>query len=120
MQQEIADTDLLQTLNETPEINIISVEQESVEGDTQLLGAGELECIMLCGEDDLLLMDDRNAGEIAEKNNIDVTNIPGFLLALKETEHVEGSRIREIVEALQSEDHYQLTKEDREELGVDT
>lgn len=116
VQKEIADTDLLPELNKKDRIKVVEVNDIEVEGETDLLGAGELECMALCDKDDLLLMNDKKAGEIADNNNISVTNIPGFLLALKSEEFVDKERIKEIKRKLERRDYYSFSEKVEKEL----
>ncbi len=85
---------------------VVASPEEEVKGATDRLGAGELACIRLCSDGGLLLMDDRVAGEIARENGVEVTSIPGFLIALRKAEFISLERILETKRALEDRDHY--------------
>lgn len=104
--REIASTDLLDSFNEEPRLEVVSSPDGPIKGPTERLGAGEVACIQLCSEDDLLLMDDRTAGRRARDNGVSVTSIPGFLYALRRTGAASLERVLEIKAALEEEDHY--------------
>lgn len=79
-----------------------------VDGELSRLGPGELACIRLCDPGDLLLMDDRVAGEVARKNGVSVTSIPGLLLAVRRADIVSFDRILELTATLEDVDHYRF------------
>lgn len=114
--REISQTDLIEKLNQKDYVKVRSVRKIEVKGDIDTLGKGELECITLASKEDLLLMDDKKAGKIAEENNISVVNIPGFLLSLKKSKHLTQNELNSIIHDLKEKDHHSLPQQDEERL----
>lgn len=104
--REIARTDLLESFNEETCLEVVSSPDEPIRGETERLGAGEIACIQLCSDEDLLLMDDRVAGRIAKQNRVSVATLPGFLYALRQTGFASLGRVLNLKEALEEKDHY--------------
>ncbi len=113
--KEISQTDLIKELIEKKYVRVRSIEEVDVR-DTGVLGRGELECISLASENDIVLMDDRKAGKIAMENNVKVVNIPGFLLALKKSNYLTQNQLKEIMDDLKEKDYYHFTKSDEKKL----
>ena len=115
VQIELAKTSLIIKLNEKKFVHVISVKTKEIEG-SEFLGEGEIECLSLATEKDLLLMDDRVAGRVAELNKINVANIPGFLLAAKGSGFLDKNELRKIVKDLKEKDYYSFSKDDEQKI----
>ena len=115
VQREIAKTDLIIKLNEKKFVHVVNVKRKDMAG-SEFLGEGEIECLSLATENDLVLMNDRVAGRIGESNKIKVVNIPGFLLVLRESGFLDKSELKKTVKGLKERDFYLLSKKDEEEI----
>ncbi|RLI92669.1 MAG: hypothetical protein DRO89_01685 [Candidatus Altiarchaeales archaeon] len=113
--KEISQTELIKKLIEKKYVKVISMKEEDVKGKA-VLGRGEIECISLASENDILLMDDRKAGKIAMENNVKVVNIPGFLLSLKRSNYLSQNQLNKIIDDLKEKDCYFFTKSDEKKL----
>jgi len=113
--KEISQTELIKKLIEKKYVKVISMKEEDVKGKA-VLGRGEIECISLASEKDILLMDDRKAGKIAMENNVKVVNIPGFLLSLKRSNYLSQNQLNKIIDDLKEKDCYSFTKSDEKKL----
>lgn len=113
--REISATDLIKKL-EKEEIKVEDVEMGKLKGNWKDLGQGEIECILLCSKEDLLLMNDKKAGKVAKRNELKPTNILGFLLSLKEKNFIKVERLEKIIPNLEEKDYYQFKKEIKRKL----
>lgn len=113
--KEISQTELISNLIEKKYIIVKSTKRLNVKG-FEALGNGEIECISLSSEKDLVLMDDKKAGEIAIENGVKVVNILGFLLAMKKSNYISQGQLNKIIDDLKEKDHYSFAKEDEEKL----
>ncbi len=87
------------------------------EGAFARLGRGEQETIALAdGLKATILMSDQRALRFARERGIEVIDIPGFLLACKESAFLSIRQITEIIQALKDEDRYEFRAEVRELL----
>lgn len=116
VQREIAETDLINLLNNLDYVKVTPIVKKKFGDDEFRLGEGEKETISLARLNDLVLMDDKKACEVAEKHKIKTVNIPGFLLSLKRTGFTTQKEINDIIEKLRKKDYYSFRKEDEKEL----
>jgi len=87
------------------------------EGEFARLGRGEQETIVLAGGlKATVLMSDQRALRFARERGIEVIDIPGFLLACKESAFLSIEQIAGIIQALRDEDRYEFRAEVRELL----
>lgn len=86
---------------------------EASEEDLQRLGSGEREAIALARqhEGSLLLMNDSQARRAAHRIGVATVDIPAFLLSCKESGFAGQEEIRDLIRALQEQDHYGFRKE---------
>ena len=61
-------------------------------------------------------MSDQRALRFARKRGIEVIDIPGLLLAYKESAFLSSGQIAEIIQALKDKDRYEFRSEVREIL----
>ena len=113
---EIAETDLIDRVDETGWIHEEAVDRNGAEqlrrntSSSGILGIGESEAIILAKtlSDSLLLISDRTARHIATLQGVQCVDIPGFLLACKMTGFLETDQIAEIIVDLEEKDYYKL------------
>jgi len=74
------------------------------------LGTGELSVIASAG-DKVVLIEDRKAEKIAEKEGLAVFNIPELLLVCKEKGLADREEIKQIMKELKDKDRYHFKKE---------
>ncbi len=113
--KEISQTELISNLIEKKYIIVKSTKRLNVKG-FEALGNGEIECISLSSEKDLVLMDNKNAGKIAIENGVKVVSIPSFLLAMKKSNYINQGQLNKIIDDLKEKDYYSFAKEDEEKL----
>lgn len=111
---EIAKAGLAAKIKDKEFIKVVEKDQEV--NFKERLGKGEKACIDLAGGEDLLLMNDREASEVAEDRGITTVSIPGLLLAMKKVKSVEIEEIKEIIESLEEKDNYRFKDEEKEKL----
>ncbi len=115
VQREIAKTDLIIKLNEKKFVHVVNVKRKNI-GGSEFLGEGEIGCLSLATENDLVLMSDRVAGRVGELNKIKVVNIPGFLLVLGESGFLDKPELKKVIRDLKEKDFHSLSKKDEEEI----
>jgi predicted nucleic acid-binding protein len=120
---EIAKTDLITDLLNKEWIKVKKVSDEELkemEKDKEFtnLGSGEKECLALCKrfKNSILLISDNEARRIANKRNILVLNISGFLLACKRMRILNRDDILAIIQDLKEKDYYEFSEEERNRL----
>jgi predicted nucleic acid-binding protein len=120
---EVAKTELITDLLSKDWIRVRKVKEgdlRKMERDKEFanLGSGEKECIVLCKQvrGSILLISDNKAGEIANKNDIMVLNIPAFLLACKQMRILNKDDIVAIIRDLKEKDYYEFSEEERNRL----
>ena len=75
-------------------------------------GEGELESISLAKKtDSILLMSDRDAGELAKDKGVAIVNIPEFLLDCKKRNIISREEIKKIIKDLKEKDFYEFSEE---------
>ena len=103
--------DLLLTYFSSKENKII-IKKVSAKNVPESLGEGEGASISLAKDKKAkLLMDDRDAGEYAEKIGVKVVNIPTFLFYCKEKRFINDSQLKTIISKLKTKDFYEFEKE---------
>jgi predicted nucleic acid-binding protein len=111
--QELSRTSLAQELSQFSWIRIIAPNRfappvEVLSG----LGVGEQEAIGLAQQlKALLLTSDNKARQAAERVEVAVADIPGFLLSCKSSGFVNRDEIRQLVDELKEKDRYAFRKE---------
>ncbi|MBI3035345.1 hypothetical protein HYY71_03405 [Candidatus Woesearchaeota archaeon] len=92
--------------------NKIIIKKVSAKSVPESLGEGERASISLAKDKKAkLLMDDRDAGEYAEKIGVKVVNIPTFLFYCKEKKFLNSSQLGTIIAKLNAKDFYEFGKE---------
>lgn len=122
--REIAVTSLLPKVVGRTDIEIREVVEGAAPGGigegefSPGLGAGEREAIALTLQldDSVLLMNDRLAIRSAERAGASVVNVPAFLLLYRSTGPEAAAKVRDLVLALENEDHYGFTNAIRDRL----
>ena len=121
--REIAVTPLLPALARIPWVQIRTIERNQApdwisDREFSELGDGEQEAIVLASilGDSTLLMSDRRAGHYARRRNIDVVNIPAFLLAYRRSGLASLKTIQKLIDTLKEKDHYGFSKAVLEQL----
>ena len=97
--------------------NKIKVESILTDESNENFGKGETESILLAkNKKAKLLMDDREAGRLAEGQGITVVDIPSFLFYCKENKILSSYDLNEIISQLKEKDYYEFEKEIKDEL----
>ena len=120
---EIAKTNLITDLLDKEWIKVKKVgdeELKEMEKDKEFanLGSGEKESLALCKrfKNSILLISDNKARRIANKGDIFVLNISGFLLACKDMGILDRNDIATIIHDLKEKDYYEFSEEERNRL----
>lgn len=95
---------------------IIEVDYSELDYSRERYGKGEIACIELAAEDDIVLIDDRDAKELARQQGKSCYDLPTFLLTCKKKGLLDSDKMKDIVEELEEEDHYRFTEEIEEKL----
>jgi predicted nucleic acid-binding protein len=112
--QELARTDLITLLDNLAWIMVQPVSTAALAGNRNVpgcarLGRGEQETIVLAGcLKATVLMSDHRALQSARSRGIEAIDIPGFLLACKESAFLPAVRIAQIIQALKDKDRYEF------------
>lgn len=121
--QELSQTDLITQVDDIEWIVIKAVSETELMGyrederEFARLGRGEQETIALAsGLKATVLMSDQRALRFAREKGIEVIDIPGFLLACKESAFLSIEQIAGIIQALKDEDRYEFRVEVRDLL----
>ncbi|HKI04428.1 MAG TPA: hypothetical protein VKK31_20790 [Thermoanaerobaculia bacterium] len=121
--REVSLTDLLPGLVSIPWIRIQLLDAKRKQrllqdGEFARLGPGEQEAIALSlgWQGAVLLMNDKQAGRVATRLDIEVLNIPIFLSACKISGFTSRDEIASLVSALEDRDHYGFRKDVRDLL----
>jgi predicted nucleic acid-binding protein len=120
--QELSRTDLVTKVDDRAWIIVRLVSEAELagfreEGAFARLGRGEQETIALAGGlRATVLMSDQRALRFARERGIEVIDIPGLLLACKESAFLSSGQIAGIIQALKDEDRYEFRSEVREIL----
>lgn len=98
-------------------VDLSSLSSHFSREELNFLGRGELGCFMLARKTgDIVLIDDRVAGDFAKKSNIKAASIPSFLLYCKNHGILSSGEIRQVMEDLRKKDYYQFSREIRDML----
>lgn len=95
---------------------MISVKDHDLKRSYDEFGRGEIACIEVCREQDLILMDDRKAKEFAHKRGKSCFDLPTFLYTCNKKEIIDQAELKEIIKELKEKDYYELSSEVRELL----
>jgi len=120
--QELSRTDLVTQIDDLEWIVIRPVSEMELtgyrdEGEFARLGRGEQETIALAGGlKATVLMSDQRALRFARERGIEVIDIPGFLLACKESAFLSIEQIAGMIQALRDKDRYEFRVEVRDLL----
>jgi len=94
----------------------IYVKRYNLEESHQELGKGELACVEICQDQDLILMDDRKAKKFAREKDKSCCDLPTFLYACKKRGIIDQAELEKIIQDLKGRDYYEMPPEVRDLL----
>lgn len=97
-------------------IEEIEVNYSKLDYSRERYGKGEVACIELSREEDVTLIDDRDAKKLAEQEGKNCYDLPTFLLSCKKKGVLDTEEMQNIIEDLENEDHYKFTDEIEQKL----
>ena len=111
--EELSRTVLVRELSQFSWIRVIAPIRSSLPVELRFgLGVGEQEAIGLAQQlQGLLLTSDNKARQAAERIEVAVADIPGFLLSCKSSGFVSHDEIRQLIDTLKEKDRYAFRKE---------
>ena len=95
---------------------IIEIDYSQLGYSRERYGKGEIACIELSEDEDILLIDDRDAKEMAKEEGKNCYDLPTFLLSCKKKGILNTEELEQIIADLENEDSYYFTDEIEERL----
>jgi predicted nucleic acid-binding protein len=95
---------------------IIEIDYSQLDYSRERYGKGEIACIELPGEEDVVLIDDRDAKRLARQEGKSCYDLPTFLLSCKKKGLLDKEEMQKVLKDLENEDHYRFTDEMEEKL----
>lgn len=94
------------------EVNLKNIQKYFDSRDMAVLGKGEQGSILLGKKtNDVILIDDKKARDIAKQENLRVISLPSFLVGCKRKDIISKEEITQIIGTLKEKDNYEFSKE---------
>ncbi|PSH01577.1 MAG: hypothetical protein BRC27_01705 [Nanohaloarchaea archaeon SW_10_44_10] len=95
---------------------IIEIDYSQLGYSRERYGKGEIACIELSEDKDILLIDDRDAEKLAKEEGKNCYDLPTFLLSCKKKGILNSEQLEHVIDDLENEDSYHFTDEIEERL----
>lgn len=97
-------------------IDAIEIDYSQLNYSRERYGKGEIACIELSREKDVILIDDRDAKRLAKQEGKNCYDLPTFLLSCKKKDILDSKEMQKILKDLKNEDRYQFTDKIKQKL----
>ena len=104
------------TVTEDWSIRTETINYAQLDYSRERFGKGEIACIELSGDDDVILIDDRDAKKLAKRRGKRCYDLPTFLFACKKKGILDSETMGQIIDDLKTEDYYRFADDVEERL----